>query len=120
MGPVVPSSPQYPRRGSRRSGRSAGRCDSHSLRTAELRARCVVLDLRELKFIDPVSVHAIVDASARARRGKRRLLLVRGPLKVDRVFTLTGAPNALEIGDLDPVAPPAPVPFRELRNDYAA
>jgi len=93
---------------------------AQTLRSAELRARRVVLDLRELTFMDPSSVHVIVDASVRARRVKRQLILVRGPSQVDRVFTLTGAANVLEIGDLDPTEPPAPVPFRELQNDYAA
>ncbi len=87
------------------------------LRSAELRARRVVLDLRELTSIDPSSVHVIVDASVRARRAKRRLLLVRGPAHVDRVFTLTGAANILEIGDLGPVDPPPRSPFLQLQND---
>jgi len=80
----------------------------------------VVLDLRQLTFMDPSSVQVIVDASVRAQRVKRRLILVRGPSQVDRVFTLTGAAKLLEIGDLDPVEPPAHVPFRDLQNNYAA
>ena len=91
-----------------------------TLRSAELRARRVVLDLRQLTFMDPSSVQVIVDASVRAQRVKRRLILVRGPSQVDRVFTLTGAAKLLEIGDLDPVEPPAHVPFRDLQNNYAA
>jgi hypothetical protein len=33
-------------------------------------------------------------------------VLVRGPSHVDRLFTLTGTSDAVEIVDLDPIAPP--------------
>jgi anti-anti-sigma factor len=53
-------------------------------------ARLVVLDLRELAFIDTSGVHAIINAGIRARKGGRRLLLVHVPSHVDRMLTLTG------------------------------
>jgi anti-anti-sigma factor len=68
----------------------------------QLLARIVVLDLRELTFIDSCGVHAIVAASNRARRAGRRLVLLRGPPAVDRMLTPTGYSDQLEIGDLDP------------------
>jgi anti-anti-sigma factor len=71
----------------------------------ELRARLVVLDLRELSFIDRSGVHAVVSASKRGRRGGHRLVLLRGSPLVDRMFTLTGNSDQLEIGDLDPGVP---------------
>ena len=40
-----------------------------TLRRAELRARLVVLDLRQLTFIDCSGVHRIVDAAIRAPGG---------------------------------------------------
>ena len=64
-----------------------------------------MLDLRELEFVDSSGVHAIVNASSRARQAGRRLVLLRGPSNVDRMFTLTGSSDQLEIGDLDPVEP---------------
>jgi anti-anti-sigma factor len=73
---------------------------------AEDCARGVVLDLRELTFMDTSGVHVIVDASARATAAGRRLVLVRGPSQVDRVLALTGARDRLEIVDLDPGEPP--------------
>jgi anti-sigma B factor antagonist len=76
-----------------------------TLREAALQARLVVLDLRELGFLDSAGVKAIVDASIRARRDGRRLLLLRGPPNVDRVFALTGTSDKVEIGDLDPGEP---------------
>ena len=76
-----------------------------TLREAQLEARLVVLDLRELLFIDSSGVHAIVNAGIRARQAARRLLVLRGPPNVDRVFTLAGRRDDVEIHDLDPVEP---------------
>src|SRR5579859_2310401 len=66
----------------------------------QLQTRLVVLDLRELAFIDSSGVHAIVNATTRAREQGRRLMLLRGPQNVDRVFTLTGSFDDVEIGDV--------------------
>jgi anti-sigma B factor antagonist len=75
------------------------------LRMSQLRARLVVLDLRELEFIDSSGVHAIVSASIRARRLGGRLVLLRAPPHADRLFTLMASSDCLEIGDPDPVEP---------------
>ena len=72
-----------------------------TLREPHLEARLVVLDLRQLDFIDVSGVHAIVNASIRARRDGRRLVLLRGPPNVDRMFTLTGSSDDIELGDLE-------------------
>ncbi len=77
-----------------------------TLRDAQLDARLVVLDLRELEFMDSSGVHAIVNATIRARHVARRLLVLRGPPHVDRVFTLAGRSDVVEIHDLDPIDPP--------------
>jgi anti-anti-sigma regulatory factor len=50
----------------------------------------VVLDLRELEFMDAAGMLAIVRATDRARRIGRRLLLVRSAPFIERVFALTG------------------------------
>jgi anti-sigma B factor antagonist len=78
---------------------------AHTLREAQ--ARLVVLDLRELSFIDSSGVNVIVDASNRARRLGRQLVLLRGPAEVERIFSLTGHATAVETGDLGPAASPA-------------
>jgi anti-sigma B factor antagonist len=72
---------------------------AQTLRSAELCARRLVLDLRELAFMDCGGMRVIVNASVRARKAGRRLVIVRGPSAVDRVFTLTGTAAALEIID---------------------
>jgi anti-anti-sigma factor len=69
----------------------------------EPRAQLVVLDLRELAFMDSSGVHAIVNASVRARQFGRRLVLLRGPPRVDRIFGLTGSSADVEKGYMDPV-----------------
>jgi len=77
-----------------------------TLRDAQRHARLVVLDLRELAFMDSAGVHAIVKAGIRARQVARRLLVLSGPMHVDRIFTLTGRRNDVEIHNLDPGEPP--------------
>jgi anti-anti-sigma factor len=72
----------------------------------ESHARLVVLDMRDLGFIDCAGVHAIVDASIRARRDGRRLVLVRGIPHVDDVFWLTGNADEVEIAEVDLAGPP--------------
>jgi anti-anti-sigma factor len=79
-------------------------------------ARLVVLDLRKLAFIDSCGIHAIVRAGIRARQAGRRLVLVRVPANMDRLLTLTGSSDQVEIGDVDPVAPPV----HELQRSLVA
>jgi anti-anti-sigma factor len=67
----------------------------------------VVLDLRELTFMDSTGIHAILDAATDARQTAGRLILVRGPAPVDRILTLTHVCEEVEIFDLDPAEPPA-------------
>ena len=66
----------------------------------------VVLDLRELSFIDSSGVHVILDAARDARRCEGRLLIVRGPAPVDRALALTNVGNEVIIFDLAPALPP--------------
>ena len=77
-----------------------------ALREAQQSARVVVLDLRELTFIESSGVHVLLEAAARVRPGEGRLILVRGPPHVDRALTLTDASSQVLIVDLDPDQPP--------------
>ena len=85
-----------------------------TLREAQLQARLVVLDLRELAFMDSAGVHAIVDASSRARQAGRQLVVLRGPAHVDRLFALTGTSDAVDVGDVGLAGSPAATPQRAL------
>ena len=77
-----------------------------TLRHAEQQARLVVVDLRELTFMDCVGVHRLVDASARARERGDRLVLLRGRPTIDRLFTLTGTAADVELSDTESAEPP--------------
>lgn len=57
----------------------------------------LVLDLRELAFMDSTGLRVMVSADARARESSRRLVIVRGPESVHRVFRITGLDAHLEI-----------------------
>jgi anti-sigma B factor antagonist len=86
-------------------------CSAPRLQLALRQARrwlLVILDLRDLSFIDSSGVQVIVDASTRALAADRRLVITRGPAQVDRMLTLCGASGALRIVDLDPPTPPEP------------
>jgi anti-anti-sigma factor len=72
----------------------------------ESAARLVVLDMRDLGFMDCAGVNAIVGASVRAREAGRQLILLRGTPNVDRVFALTGTSSVVDIGDLEPLPEP--------------
>ena len=85
-----------------------------TLRESQQLAHLTVLDLRELAFMDCAGVHAIVDASLRARKGGCRLVVVRGRPDVYRMFTLTGSSGDVDIGDLDPVQAPVSAVQRSL------
>ena len=59
----------------------------------------VVLDLRELQFLDSMGLRLILRADARAREGGAPLRIVKGPEQVQRVFQLTRMDERLEIVD---------------------
>jgi anti-sigma B factor antagonist len=67
-----------------------------SLSTLQEAARPVLLDLREVSFIDSSGLRVILAADARARSTGSRLLLVPGPPGVQRVFQLTLLDRRLE------------------------
>ena len=76
-----------------------------TLSDPDSQAGLMVVDMREVAFMDSCGVHAIVNASARARQRGRRLVVLRGPPDVDRVFSLTGNSGDVENGDVEPVEP---------------
>jgi anti-anti-sigma factor len=86
-----------------------------TLRDCLRRARVVVLDLREVTSMDTCAVHAIVGASVRARHHARRLVLLRGPLNVDRLFAGPRGADRVEFGDVDALEPPTRVAWLLLQ-----
>lgn len=68
-----------------------------TVRRAERNARLIVLDLRELTFIDAAGLHGLVQADARARLAGDRLVVVNGPPQIRRLLGLTRLTRLLEI-----------------------
>jgi len=59
----------------------------------------LVLDLSKLTFLDSTGLRCIVTADERGRAEDRRVVIVRGPDPVHRVFSITGLDARLEIVD---------------------
>ena len=60
-------------------------------------AGLVVLDLRELGFLDSAGLRIMLQLQERVTGNGGRLVLVKGPRRVQRVFELTGAEEELQI-----------------------
>ncbi|HXE45249.1 MAG TPA: STAS domain-containing protein [Conexibacter sp.] len=63
----------------------------------------IVLDLRQLAFMDSTGLRVIVAADGRARERGWRLVIVRGSATVQRIIEMTRLDERLEIVD-DPAA----------------
>jgi anti-anti-sigma factor len=64
----------------------------------------VVLDLRDLEFIDSSGADFLLAADRRIRRAGRRFVVVRGGVEVDWFFALIGLDRELELVDWPPAA----------------
>lgn len=63
------------------------------------RPHVLILDLSELAFMDSTGLRVILSASTRAQEQDRRVVLVKGPLVVQRVFEITRLAERLDIVD---------------------
>ena len=61
--------------------------------------RLLAVDLSKLAFLDSTGLRCLVTADERAREQGRRFAIVRGPDAVQRVFSITGLEERLEIVD---------------------
>jgi anti-sigma B factor antagonist len=94
---------------------------NEALRNLEHETRLIVVDLREITFLDAAGLHVIVDASIGARRDGRRLLLVGPSVPVQRVFALTGTSDQVEVGAWDgPQELPVQAFLQRARQSIAA
>ena len=65
----------------------------------------MVVDLSKLTFLDSTGLRCIVTADERARAEGRRIVIVRGPDAVQRVFAITRLEDRLEmVDDVDSVS----------------
>jgi anti-anti-sigma factor len=68
-------------------------------RAQSTRPEILVIDLAKVDFMDSTGLRVILGADARARRDGNRLVLVRGPEHVHRVFLVALLDRRLEIVD---------------------
>jgi anti-anti-sigma factor len=59
----------------------------------------LVMDLSKLTFLDSTGLRCIITADERAREEGRRMVIVRGPEPVQRVFAITRLEERLEMVD---------------------
>lgn len=62
-------------------------------------AELVILDLRQIEFMDSTGLRVLLSAHQRAHETGRRFALVRGADQVERVLTLTGVRDLLTVVD---------------------
>ncbi len=70
--------------------------DEELKRLEGTRPSCLVLDLRGLTFLDSCGLARLLAARRRARREKRRMLLVRGTPAVQRLMSITAVGDHFE------------------------
>src|SRR5829696_4824194 len=78
---------------------SAPKVEDELARIEPERPELIVLDLRNLAFMDSTGLRLLIAADTRARQQGRSLKIVRGPEPVQRVFRITRLEERLEIVD---------------------
>jgi anti-anti-sigma factor len=78
---------------------SVGKVEEELARVEADDPSVLVLDLSQLSFLDSTGLRAVVTADERARSNGRRLVIVRGPDPVQRVFAITRLEDRLEMVD---------------------
>jgi anti-anti-sigma factor len=77
----------------------AGMLEDELRRVEATDAGRILVDLRELEFIDSTGVRLIYMADSRARQDGDRLAIRRGPERVHRIFVLTDLADRLPFVD---------------------
>jgi anti-sigma B factor antagonist len=68
-------------------------------RVAASDSELLIIDLRELDFMDSTGLSVLVRAHQRAEEQGRRLAMVKGPQQVQRLLNLTGVADRLTLVD---------------------
>ena len=68
-------------------------------RGAASKAEVVVVDLRNLEFMDSTGLSVLVRAHQRATENGQRFGVVKGPQQVQRLLSLTGVADRLTLAD---------------------
>lgn len=77
----------------------APRVEDELARAEAAQPAVLILDLRELSFMDSSGLRIVVTAHERAQKQGRRLIVVNGPDPVRRVFEITKVNEAIELVD---------------------
>jgi anti-sigma B factor antagonist len=59
----------------------------------------LIIDLRQLRFMDSTGLHALVKANKRATEAGRRFAVVKGGPQIQRLLSLTGVGELLIVAD---------------------
>lgn len=78
---------------------TVGKVQEELRRVEETAPPTLVIDLSRLTFLDSTGLRCIVTADERARDAGRRMVIVRGPDPVQRVFAITRLEERLEMVD---------------------
>ena len=68
-------------------------------RSSVMSASLVIVDLRELEFMDSTGLSVLVRAHQRAVESGQRFAVIRGPQQVQRLLSLTGVADRLTLAD---------------------
>jgi anti-anti-sigma factor len=79
--------------------RTSPQLEDRLARAFDAGAELVILDLRQIEFIDSTGLRVVVNAHQRAHDTGRRFAVVRGADQVERVLTLTGVRDLLTMVD---------------------
>jgi anti-sigma B factor antagonist len=78
---------------------TVGKVDDELQSVERAGPKIVLLDLSSLTFLDSTGLRCVVRADDRARAEGRRLVVVKGPEAVQRVFEITRLEDRLELVD---------------------
>lgn len=81
---------------------NAARVEDEVARLERARPPVLVLDLRGLTFMDSTGLRIVVGAHARSQQEERRLVVVRAPEQVHRIFRLTRLDEHVDFVDEPP------------------
>jgi anti-anti-sigma factor len=77
----------------------ASRVEAQLKQIEESKPSTLLLDLRDLTFMDSTGLRVVLGADRRARDEQRRLAIVRGPDAIQRLFTITRLDTRLDFVD---------------------
>jgi anti-sigma B factor antagonist len=78
---------------------SSGALEEELARVSTSGVAQIVVDLRELEFMDSTGLSTLVKAHQRAEEAGQEFGLVRGPQQVQRLLSLTGVEDRLRFAD---------------------